>query len=119
MTKPKINVKVNDKGYFAIEKPGEWWMLKPQSSPSGLHVILADKNEHHYDFYDEEGHKLDKDPIELEGYSDAGRIYVRSGQNVFEIDPLSEPKLIPTFEGGDIKAFPSGSKTLIKSNAPG
>lgn len=119
MTKPKINVKVNDKGYYAIEKKDEWWMLKPKTSPSGLHIIIVDKKQHHYDLYDEEGHKLDKEPIELKGYSEAGYIYVSSGQNVFEIDPESKPKLIPTFDKSSINAFPSGAKTVIQSNAPG
>jgi len=119
MTKPTINVKVNDKGYYAIEKKDEWWLLKPKTSASGLHIIFPDKKEHHYDFYDDKGHKLDKAPLKLEGYSKAGKIYVTSGQNAFEIDPASKPKLIPTLDKGKIKTFPSGGKTIIQSNVPG
>jgi len=118
MTKPDIRVSINEKGYYLIEKPGVWWKLKPRSSPSGLMVILPDKTQHHYDFFDKEGHQIENEEIFLEGYGEPGFLYARSGQNVYEIDPSSGPKIIPNYPG-DITYFPSGSKTIVNSNAPG
>lgn len=118
MTKPYVVVSINDKGYYKIEKPGVWWMVKPCSSPSGLMIILPDKTQHHYDVYDEKGHKLEDQRIKIEGYCEPNFLYARSGQNVYEIDPLSGPRIIPNYPG-DITYFPSGSKTVVNSNAPG
>ena len=118
MTKQKIDVEINEKGYYSIKKPGEWIKLKPQTSPSGLMIIFPDKTQHHYDFYDENGRPISDPHIKLEGYSDVGYLYARSGSNIYEIDPKKEPKIIPDFPA-KIRHFPSGGKTIVKSSAPG
>ena len=81
---------------LVIEKEDVWIKAMPLEIPgSGLHIIYDDNKYHHYDVYDEDGnHK----PIYLEGYSDAGELYVSSGQNVFKIIPGTEMVLIPKDE---------------------
>ena len=49
-----IYVNVNGKGFYVIEdkKRGKWIKLKPEYKGSGVHIVKADKKEHHYDLYD-------------------------------------------------------------------
>jgi len=118
MTKKKIDVEINEKGFYLIKKPGEWIKLKPQSSPSGLMIIFPDKKQHHYDLYDENGRPVSNTPIKLVGYSDVGYLYARSGSNIYEINPKKEPKIIPDMPA-KITYFHSGGKTIVKSTSPG
>lgn len=118
MTKSGKPVIINQKKYYLIEKPGVWWKLKPQASPSGLHIILPDKSQHHYDLEDKKNSSQES-KLRLIGYGEPDLLYVQSGQNLYEIEPRKGPKIVPKYPPSEITYFPSGNKMYVKSNSPG
>ena len=116
----EIYVNVNGQGYYVIEdtRRNKWIKLKPDFEGSGVHIVKADKKQHHYDLYDDEGNKIENRRIDIIGYSEPGQLYMQSGQTIWEIDPEKEPKVIPTVPA-NLVFFPSGSVHVAKADTNG